>query len=281
MFKVLARCVCAASLSCALAVAGSGAAQASSVGIGGATGLQALQSAYSQTMKAGTARLSLDESVTAVGAHEDITLNGIGMIDGKLLQAKLAIPGVGTSEEIIIGTEMYIQYPPAVEAVLTPGKSWGKADLNRFAKASLGATISQFTSLSQAPNQYLAYLGAVSDRVVTVGPATVHGVATTEYTATVDLAKVAAQRPALKAAVNKLEAESGLTELPIKAWLDGQDRLNQLSLKVSFSAEGIPASVNITSNMWDFGTPLHITAPPASEVADITQELLAAAAKVG
>ena len=188
-----------------------------------------------------------------------------------------------------ISPDLYIQLPAADKGQLPSGKTWISINLNTVTEAKLGASLAQLSSTSQQSTQLLSYLQSVSSTgITTVGPATIKGVATTEYKATVDLTKVAEKKsPAAQAALKSLEAQLNATTLPVQIWLDGQGRVRQVSeqVQVSTTAQSsggttVPAasgSVSTTVDYYDFGTPVTVQAPPSSQVDDITSQALAAA----
>ena len=161
--------------------------------------------------------------------------------------------------------------------------------MNTLSEAKLGASLSQLSSSSQESTQLLSYLQSVStSAVTTVGPATIKGVATTEYKTTVDLTKAADQKsPAALEAIRSLEAQVNATTMPVQVWLDGQGRVrqvtNQLQVSTNSQSNGsttVPAvsgSVSTTVDYYDFGTPVTVQPPSASQVDDVTNQALAAA----
>ena len=158
-----------------------------------------------------------------------------------------------------------------------------------MSEAKLGASLSQLSSSSQESTQLFSYLQSVSTSgITTVGPATIEGVPTTEYKATVDLTKAADQKsPAAQAALKSLEAPLNATTMPVQVWLDGHGRVRQVTnlLQVTTNSQSngsttVPAasgSVSTTVDYYDFGTPVTVQPPPASQVDDVTNQALASA----
>jgi hypothetical protein len=248
--------------------------------------------AYAHTVGAKTAKVTLSESVTATptnAAPKQINITGQGSVDFKTHDAALTFSSsTGTFSDRFVTPNLYLQPPAADAAQLAPGKSWISINLNTVSEAKLGQSLAQLSSSSQQSTQTLSYLQAVSSSgISTVGPATIKGVSTTEYKATVDLTKVADQKsPTEQAAIKSVEAELHTTTLPIQVWLDGQGRVRQVSTQVQAStnaqsngATTIPAaseSATTTVDYYDFGAPVTIQAPPASQVADLTGQAIAA-----
>jgi hypothetical protein len=251
-----------------------------------------LRAAYSQTVDAKTAKVTITESVTQSNSLPlRSSVSGQGSLDFNSGNGALTFssPTGGSVSARLISPEIYIQLPAADKAQLPAGKTWLSINLNTVTEAKLGASLAQLSSSSQGPNQLLSYLQSVSTSgITTVGPATIKGVATTEYKATVDLTKAADQKsPAAQAAIKSLEAQVNATTLPVQVWLDGQGRVRQVSeqLQVSTISQSsggttIPAasgSISTTVDYFDFGTPVSVQPPPASQVDDVTNQALAAA----
>ncbi|HLH27414.1 MAG TPA: hypothetical protein VKW77_00785, partial [Acidimicrobiales bacterium] len=122
-----------------------------------------------------------------------------------------------------------------------------------------------------------------SDGVHVVGTATLHGTPTTAYAADVDLgAYVARVDPDAAPSIQALERQIGASKLPVVVWVDGQGRLRQLEISfgvpsASAAASG-SASVHLTLQVWDYGVPVHVVAPPADETQDVTGQVTGAGA---
>jgi hypothetical protein len=252
-----------------------------------------LRAAYSQTIDAKTAKVTLTESIAQSNALPlQVTISGQGSLDFNSGDTTLTFTSpqtAGNFSALFVSPNLYIQLPAADKAQLPTGKTWISMNLNTISEAKLGTSLSQLSSSSQDSTQLLSYLQSVSTSgITTVGPATIKGVPTTEYKATIDLAKVADQKsPAEQAAIKSIEAQLNATTMPVQVWLDAQGRVRQVSkqLQVSTNSQSsggttVPAasgSVSTTVDYYDFGTPVAVQAPPASQVDDVTNQALAAA----
>ena len=250
-----------------------------------------VRAAYTQTIDAKTAKMTLTETVDQNSLPLQVSISGQGSVDFNSGNGALSFSSsaTGSFADRFISPDLYIQLPAADKGQLPSGKTWISINLNTVTEAKLGASLAQLSSTSQQSTQLLSYLQSVSSTgITTVGPATIKGVATTEYKATVDLTKVAEQKsPAAQAALKSLEAQLNATTLPVQIWLDGQGRVRQVSeqVQVSTTAQSsggttVPAasgSVSTTVDYYDFGTPVTVQAPPSSQVDDITSQALAAA----
>ena len=271
---------------------------AAAVGVAGIGGVAAasgngststLGTAYSATLAAKTARLGLHSTVvTGVGANrKTVTIAGQGLtaLRGGPTTMTLQVPTVGMLITRLIVPMVYVQLPPALRASAPGGKAWIGINLDALAKAKLGGGLSQLSSSANAQNTALGVLAAqVVGAPHKVGLARIHGTVTTAYKVTLNLGKAAAGVPlAAQAELKRLAAKLGSTTLPVEVWLDAQGRLRQLTYHVSVraTAKTPPAMVSSTVDLWDFGVPVNVVAPPASQVLNVTAQALAAAGGSG
>jgi hypothetical protein len=177
---------------------------------------------------------------------------------------------------------------------LTGGKQWLAVDLNQIATNQGNSGLGQLlASAPSDPSELLVYLTAVEGQVKTVGPDTVDGVPTTHYDATIDLDKVAALDPGAASTTKQLEQQLGTNSLPIQLWVDQQNRVRRISVDENI-AHPVPGStisggtsttgtndtnlnigsvhVTFTVTLSDYGTPVHIVAPPADEIDNLTSK---------
>lgn len=252
--------------------------------------VNAVATAYTTTLGAKTAKVTLSESVqssSTAGSNESVNVNGTGFVDfaNRSFELQVNAPSGGTEEILETGGIAYIQVPPAARSQVPGNKPWISIDLNKVAENKLGKSYAQVASLdSDSPDGLLANLDAVSDQIQTVGPSTVNGVPTTEYRATVDLNKEAARvgaKDGSKAAssITREEQVLGTHTLPVTVWVDGKGMVNQIKTQVPVPAAstGAPAgsgTATVTVTFSDFGTSVPVSPPPASQVADVTNQAL-------
>jgi hypothetical protein len=277
-----------ASVGAIVALAGcGGSSSGSSAGSSGASASSSLhdvQSAYASTVGQKSARLSLVEHLST-GGHA-ITINGTGLESFADKKFTLTTRVAGQQIEIReVGQVLYEKLPSAATSHLPGGKPWLSVDLNTLVKHLTGASLSELEAGQQEdPANTLSYLKQASaSGLHKVGPATVRGVATTEYTATIDLNKVAAAQPGAVAKAIKAEEKSlGTSSYPISVWVDAKHLVRQLGYHTTVSPASSPtagssgssaATVSATLQFYDFGTPVTVTAPPASQTSDITKLL--------
>ncbi|HWS46728.1 MAG TPA: hypothetical protein VN636_12760, partial [Acidimicrobiia bacterium] len=155
----------------------------------------------------------------------------------------------------------------------SPAAKWAKIDL-RSVLTGRAAGLSAQTD----PAQALAYLAAVSDDVRPVGPDIVRGAATSRYHATLDLARALARSGISQPVRDRLallEGRFGAARIPLDVWLDPSGRARRIVLTLQLApllssraaaAVSTGATVGIQEDLFDFGTPVQVTAPPAADV---------------
>lgn len=264
-------------------------------GSGGATAsgdqpAQAVLTAYTATVKAKTAKVAFRESISSTstsGSNESLNVTGAGVIDlthqGFALQ--LNSPSGGSEQIVETGGVVYVKVPPTSQSQIPGDRPWVSVNLNQVDEAKLGKSITQLsTENSDNPAQILSNLAGVSNSVVKVGDATIDGVDTSEYKATIDLAKEAAKvtaKDGSKAgqAISQEAQTLGTKTLPVLVWVDSKGLVRQISEKVPIPAASARASngsgsATITMTFSDFGAPIVLTPPPASQVANITAQAI-------
>jgi len=251
----------------------------------------AVLAASSKTVGGDTARMALDIKIKAKqGSPTDITGAGVTDLAKHTGNLNLTLPAfggqnLGTIEVRALQSIIYEKLPPTL-ASAAGIKGWVKIDLDALAKAN-GFDINSLTQgQSTDPSQFLDLLKTVSDDVKEVGKQKLRGADTTHYTATVDLGKALAQNEQLDATArtNLGDLYKNLTA-PADIWIDGQGRLRKMtysldttkidpaalskSPKVAASFSQI-AGIDFSLELYSFGVPVSVTAPPANETTDLS-----------
>jgi hypothetical protein len=241
--------------------------------------LQAVQAAYTKTADAGSMQFVMDGKVSALGMNMTLNASGVEDVASKSADMTMTMPIVGQVEARLVGGVTYIKMGGASGAINTSGK-WIKEDIGTATKG-LGAD-SGFDA-----NEILGLLknssvSGVTDR----GSETVRGAQTTHYSAQLDLAKIAAHAGASAADQSGLQSmikDTGMSAMPVDLYIDAQGRLRRFAMSMSMKgspssspssssggALNIPMSGDFTMTMdfFNFGVPVNVTAPPASDVTD-------------
>ncbi len=249
-----------------------------------------VETAYTATLNAKTAKVAFTESIkssSTSGSSESATVTGSGLMNLSNQDFELTVnaPSGGTEEVLETGSVEYLQVPPASRSQVTGNKPWESINLNQVDEAKVGKSFSQLSSVnSDNPTQALSNLADVSDNVTKVGAATIDGTATIEYRAAVNLTKEAAKvkskdgsRAAL--AITQEAQDLGTHTLPVNVWVQANGLVRQIGEEVPIPAASTGATngsgrATITLTFSDFGTPAPLTPPPSSQVANITAEVV-------
>jgi hypothetical protein len=261
-----------------------GGAPSSSNGRASSSPLQTVQSAYASTIAKKSARLALVENITLAGHH--LTAKGTGVDDfaGHKLDSTITIAGQRI-EVRKLGQMLYTRLPSATASRLPGSKPWLSINLATLLKDATGSSLSQLEAGQQDdPASILAYLKQASaSGLHRAGTASIRGVRTTKYTATIDLNKVAAAQGGKLGSVIRSQIKTlGTSSYPMSVWVDGNGLVRQFSAHLSASpttpsvaGSGSSSSVHVdvaaTIQFFDFGTPVTVSAPPASQTNDITK----------
>lgn len=239
-----------------------------------------IRQAFAKTIAAKTARVSMIMEITSPDEKGSIT--GSGVFDftgtrGLFTFDFTNIPGTpfsGKIEQRIVERVLYMKIPGLGGGT----KTWLKLDVDALAKVS-GVDLSELSQLqSQDPTQTLAFLEAVSGDVRRLGTGKVRGVETTQYAATIDIKKAAATLPEkLRSRIESMRTKLHMTSLPIQVWIDADQLLRRMAMVMDLSSSRIPGAeqgtVKISMDVFDYGAPVNVKAPPANQVADFAEVL--------
>jgi hypothetical protein len=228
---------------------------------------------------AGSARMRLRVETTGPdGSPLEVRGSGIFSFAGRKGMLHVRVPGLpgsqGTITEVLDGLTLYMRFP-ALARRLPGGKPWVRMDLLELGKRA-GVDLEQLSGLgSSDPSQALAYLRAGSTSVTRLGSAIVAGAQTTHIRIVVDLRKLAAAAPpATRASLRRTEKLTGRRTFPAEVWIgaDGLLRRERFPAPDTTGAGG----GSVTMDLFDYGAPVHVTAPPASQTVDLLDLLDAA-----
>jgi hypothetical protein len=214
---------------------------------------------------------------------------GAVTFDGSLGNFTFSIDGLGDFPVRLVRPNVYVRPPSPEISQLPPGKSWLAVNLDHFSEATVGSNLRQVSSAAAMCTQYLSYLDAVSPRSVEeVGPQVLEGVSTIEYQATLDLDRAADLDPAARAVTDRLEAQTRQSTMAVQVWVDTQGWVRQLTVTVPLPAGSVatvpppsaattlaattPNELQVTIYLYDFGSPVDVSAPPAGQVDDTASQ---------
>jgi hypothetical protein len=204
-----------------------------------------VKSAARTTAKQTSQHVTLNGSATLGGQSVLVTGDGDFAEHSGAMHFDFNAGGLsGTIDVRLDGTDLYLK-SPLFAAALPPGKTWLKIDLSKTANAN-GVNLS--TLISQDPSQTLARLRSIS-KVTKVGTEQIDGVAATHYRGRVTKASA---------------APAGVYDV----WIGNDDGFIH-RMRVS-SVLGPQQHVVTTVDLSDFGKPVTVDVPPASDTYDAT-----------
>jgi hypothetical protein len=253
--------------------------------------VESLRQVAVKTEQAGSYRFDMTLRMSVPGAPTSFEIAADGAVDEAGRRATMSMDfgslgdllgtsGVSGDElELDVVFEWPVAYMrmPFLAERIPGGKSWVKVDLEAVARRQ-GVELPSVTSFGQSdPSAFLDFLRAAGD-LRALGEEEVRGVRTTHYLARIDLRTFAAKLPAkqreqLASALAQLEqlTQNGQLTPLVDAWVDSEGLLRRFEMSFAVPAAGASADVSMTMDLHDFGAPVDVRAPAASDVADITQ----------
>jgi hypothetical protein len=258
----------------ASATAGASGAGASGGSAGGSvSAAQAIRQAGQQAGKATS--FAADVTVQTTGTASS-TLSGT--LQQQTEPSPLAVADFGSVstqgqrvaggiEEIINTSGVYLKMAQLSQQL---GKPWIEIPASSLSKLSGGSFSQLLQNGSSDPLTQTQMLASSTD-VKKVGPATINGVPTTEYTGTYPISAGLAKLPA--ATRSKIAAQLktlGLTTEHFTVWLDDQQQVRKLVTAETGRSEQVATTIVVTS----VNQPVSASIPPASETTTLPASLL-------
>ena len=235
-------------------------------GGGSAVSGQAIALAASKSARAGS--VEADFTISGSGLSGE----GSGVFDtgesrAGQLNMKVHVGGREVPiDTVVSGNILYMRSPVFSQVIRLPaGKEWVKLDLGRLAQQR-GIDLSSLASASPTPTSALEYLRGAG-KVEKLGSDTVGGVSTTHYRVRVDLQRAAARSSgSTRVSLQRVIQTTGVKSLPVQVWIDGKNYIRKV---VYSQGSGGGRTVKVSMELHDFGNPVTVKPPPASEVLDI------------
>lgn len=238
--------------------------------------------APARTVAEGTARVWQRVEVTpadgVAGGPGPVVATAEGVVDFDAAEGALTVTAGGEELEVVFqGATIYQRLPDAAAAAA--GRDWVRIDLDAVGEAVGVEGLAELVrSRSSDPSAALQYLRGAAGSVRTVGDEPIRGVRTTWYETTIDVGRAAGGAPAgVARTIRQIEEVFGVSRIPTDVWIDGDGRARRLRQEIDYSAAGgsgrfppgaLPQRVDLTVELYDFGVPVSVRAPPADEVAD-------------
>jgi hypothetical protein len=242
-----------------------------------------LAAAPGKVKDANSSKVSFSIAVDSDKLANEITIPGSGEFDYAAKEGRLPMDygavlsaagqsGNGELQVLTRGNVYYLKWPLFSKAVgaSTP---WVSFDISKLDQIT-GFDTSSLRQVNQGdPSQTLVYLKAAGT-VEEQGTEDIDGVSTTKYHAVIDLDKVtglapAAQRSSVRASINTMKAQFGITELPMDVWIDGEGLPRKIFYEISAEVQGQNIKSSMTMNLSDYGVGVNVQPPPSSQVTDL------------
>jgi hypothetical protein len=253
----------------------------------GAAPAVALADYASRTTLAGSARIALDMRMT--GPNGQLSAHAEGVVAFRTRAADIAMRMAAPNgralrmREIVRWPLVYMR-SPLLTRLTRSHRPWLSLDMARLGRSE-GLSLDALAGTGgDDPAQMLTTLEGESDSVAKVGHGVVRGVPTTRFHALIDLAKAArtaspGTRAAVRRAEQRLMAITGVQQFPMDVWIDAHGLVRRVAYHISLNAPGSAQMVtsSVRLEMFDFGTPVHVHAPPAAKTTDLTALIAARA----
>jgi hypothetical protein len=247
------------------------------------TPLQAIQLAADTSRAvnsfAATVNVKLNSSSGMLGGSGAVNLTGTvtEQLHPSLLveadYANFAMAGQnlpGGMNLVLTSSAAYLKLSVLTQALHT-SKQWIEFPFSELSKATgvnLGSLFSQLESSSPLSQSQL-FAGATN--VLEVGTGTINGVAVTEYSGTVAMAKALAKLPAdVRSSLGPVIKKAGITSSRFTEWVDAQHMVR----KVVVTEIGGSTNETITTTITSINQPVSIQVPSASQTDTLPASIL-------
>jgi hypothetical protein len=240
------------------------------------TARSALLAAVRSSLGASSADITLDAAISAPGQSSYNVIHVAGDLDFKKTAGNLTVTVPATSGK---GTTTVREILDNGTVFLQVNGQWYSTSIQRILQNNgvSGGSLSQGN-----PTQVLVILEQEGAQVKRIGPATLNGLATTEYRAVVNLDRANAIHHAQGGptvstqTLQQFKKLVGGSTLPVKVWVDQQGRVRQMVMNWPLSRKALAAlglsgappnlSESFTMGLANFGVAVVVTPPPPSQV---------------
>jgi hypothetical protein len=258
-------------------------------------------SAVAATRSTDGAKVQMKIGIQGTGSPKGLAMQADGVADMKdgEMQMTLDLGGLGAAlggsgaanvdpadlktELRLVDKTLYMQMG-ALQKQLPKGKKWLELDAEKISR-NLGIDVSQLSQYND-PTKMLDYLRS-SGKVEEVGSEDVRGVSTKHYRAIVDLAeaakKLSGPSKASGAGMEQLVKFLGDSKVPVDVYIGDDKLVRRMTMRLTPSGAAAASGFEMNMNMdlYDYGTPVNVSAPPKSEVYDGSKLLSAGATGAG
>jgi hypothetical protein len=231
----------------------------------------AVVNAVNSSLANKTSHVTVTNSISDDG--QTIATTGSGSIDFTTNEAEIAlhvnIKGTQLDETAIYDAGVAYEQLPQI-AQLIPGKSWVSLDLTALnTSGSTGST----GSLGSSPIAELRLLALQGNSVTELGNSSINGVSVKGYSVTLNASTINSEIKNanlpdwMKQSLSQVTAASATA----KVYVNDSGQLARTSSTTTSTVSGSTVTVSQTNDFTDYGTPVSIAIPPASQVVPFTQ----------
>lgn len=184
----------------------------------------------------------------------------ISAVDPGLASKLPAAVDADTSAQIVVlGGDLYLSMaglPIGSDQWVELGLGGSKSLASAF--GTVGAALENVGTLAKLT-------GGMHSTVTSLGTQEVNGVSAEGYSTSVDLSSLLSHIPGVSAAISAEVTDALGESLPVEVWAEPHGPVVQLSVDSSPPAGSTIQSLDVSLDMSNWGEPVTITAPPASE----------------
>lgn len=205
-----------------------------------------------------------------------VSMSGRGLMNGETNRLSLVMSATGSTvagaqgfglEEVVDDGDLYLRSPQLGDAL-------GGSERWMLVRSEILGNLLQADAngggVAASPSQQLDALKDASYQVSEIGPERVNGVATTHYSALLDVNKIADQlKDQVSSDFDDLIDKSmdEISSATVDVWIDDQGLLRRETSNTSSSSVG---NFAMTMDFSDYGVRPNIQPPPSPQVFDVT-----------
>lgn len=216
--------------------------------------LSVVEAASTSLQSAHTFRSTFEMKLDVNGRHITATGDLLSDITARSAAGSFNAPGLGRMDVVQIGDRGYFRLPS--RGVDAAGHHW------------LAVTVPGGSAQSAVGGQdpmAMFKLLAKPQGVTKVGKDKIHGTATTHYRVQLDPERMAALGSRFSGIAVPPGATDALKNLTMDVWIDRANRPRRMTMRLS--VQGV--SMNMRVDVRDYGAPVTVTAPAASDVTEL------------
>lgn len=220
-----------------------------------------------------TARIAVTTTMQMPGMSVSFTETGV--FDFARSRGMVSMQNPVGITEIFLPPKAYIKMPGGAGGPLPHGKSWIAVDAGMPGGPGAVGSLLGPPGISTDPADLLASLTAISSSVTRLGTSVIRGVPVTGLRVKIDPAKAAGRVPRWeRAGFAEFAQILGPGAIPVDVWVDGQNLVRRVTLSLHLpGGAGAPAGARLaqSTDFYDFGVPVRVSAPPAAQIASMPQ----------